>query len=159
MNEEMNTLQRIKYIGGMALCVILSVLILIFGKHDADVMEEVKVDISYEQQDGDLDFGTSDNSGQGETPTPTAVPSATPSLTEDPAQGGEASDKTGSQGSGTEDDPLLIADESFSYRVVNGKATVTEVTDTAVEELIIPEKVDGYPVTVIGEYLCQGFTK
>ncbi len=144
-------MQRIKYFGGMALCVILSVLIFTFGKHDRDITEITgTVDAIYEQMDGDLDFGQMGDISQIMQATPTPVPTATPFL--------DNPDADGQPGIGTEEDPLLIADEMFSYQVINGKAMVAEVLDTAAEELVIPQRIDGYPVTVIGEYLCQGLT-
>ena len=153
MKNNKNTVQIIKYIGGMALCVILSVLILVFGEHNSDVAEDVgKVDMAYEMQDGDLDFGQTAD-GQVKQATPTPVPTATP--TPDAENDGD----DGHQGSGTVDDPLLLFDNSFSYQVVDGKATVTEVLSTDAEELVIPAKIEGYPVTIIGEYLCQGMAK
>ena len=58
MKERKAMLYKIKYAGGMALCVILSALILIFGKHDGTMaVEYERVDASCEAVDGDLDFG------------------------------------------------------------------------------------------------------
>ena len=151
-------LQLVKYFGGMALCVILSVLILVFGTHDTDDIEDAgKVDASYEMQDGDLDFGQTEDASQIKQATPTLVPTATPTPGEE--HQGQEEQEDGPKGSGTADDPLLLADESFSYQVVDGKATVSEVLNTDAEELVVPARIEGYPVTVIGEYLCQGLSK
>lgn len=152
------TLQLVKYVGGMALCVILSVLILVFGEHDTDDVEDAgKVDASYEMQDGDLDFGQTADADQIKQATPTPVPTATPTPAEE-NQGSEEQEN-GPKGSGTADDPLLLADDNFSYQVVDGKAIVAEVLNAEAEELVIPAKIEGYPVTVIGEYLCQGLPR
>ena len=149
MKKNKNVLLIIKYVGGMTVCVILSVLILVFGKHDGDVRTSGKVDASCELEDGDLDFGQTADAGEIKQATPTPVPTATPA-TDAPESGGVIM-----SGSGTEEDPLLITDEKLSYQVVNGVATVCEVLDTEAEELVIPAKIEGYPVKKIGEYLCQ----
>ena len=142
----------------MALCVILSVLILVFGEHDSDVIEAGgKVDMTYEMQDGDLDFGQTADASQIKRATPTPVPTAT--AVPDAENQGPEEQESGPKGSGTADDPLLLADDNFSYQVVDGKATVAEVLNVEAEELVIPTKIEGYPVTVIGEYLCQGLSK
>lgn len=39
---------------------------------------------------------------------------------------------------------------TFTYKVVNGGARITGYTGTMPAELVIPEKLDGYPVTAIG---------
>lgn len=128
-------LQLVKYFGGMALCVILSVLILVFGTHDV------------EKDAGQMPDGTEVQ------PTPTAVPTATPSPVPAPATDGKTVDII--QGDGTEANPLLLTDDCFVYSVADGTATVTELLNPEAEELVIPATISGYPVTVIGEYLCQ----
>lgn len=154
MEKGMNKVQSIKYFGGMALCVILSVLIFVFGEHDIETEDAGKVDLKYEQMDGDLDFGQTGDSVQSEQPDageqadlPTTTPEGTPS------------DENGQNGAGTVDNPLLIADDWFRYQIINGKATVIELINPDADELVIPQKIEGYPVKIIGEYLCQGASK
>jgi len=147
MKERLGLKNRIKYFGGMILCVILSICVLMFGEHDSrdSEAEGLMVPLSAEAEDGDLDFGNvgSDDlknelHAQG---TVTSVPTATPVVSQ--------------TGSGTEEDPLILEDAQFSYAVVNGKASVTQVLDENAVELTVPAAIQGYPVTVIGEYLCQ----
>ncbi len=145
---------KIKYAGGMALCVILSVLILVFGKHDEPMAAAVgAVDASCEAVDGDLDFGESVGMLPDKEPEQNSVALPTEAPTIAPTPNG---DTVIVEAAGTEEDPILIADEKFAYRVADGKATVYEVYDTEAEELIIPATKEGYPVVAIGEYLCQG---
>jgi len=144
MDKKHNLRNKIKYAGGMILCIVLSVCILLFGEHDSriEANEVVAVHPSVELEDGDLDFGLPDSVQLAEAKkTPTPVPTATPAATQ--------------KGTGTEEDPLILEDAQFSYAVVNGTATVTQVLDSEAEELNVPGEIQGYPVTVIGEYLCQ----
>lgn len=157
MEERKVMLYKIKYAGGMALCVILSVLILVLGRHDEAITEEIgTVDASCEAVDGDLDFGETVGTGSEKQPeqdpamTLTEVPTVAPT---------PEGDIVITEAAGTEDDPILITDEMFAYRVVDGKATVYEAYATEAEELVIPATKEGYPVVAIGEYLCQGFAK
>ncbi len=148
---------KIKYAGGMALCVILSVLILVFGKHDEPMAAEVEaVDAACEAVDGDLDFGESVGMLPDKKPEQNLPPALTDAPTVSPTPGG---DTIIVEAAGTEEDPIVIADEAFVYHIVDGKATVCEVYDTEAEELVIPATKEGYPVVAVGEYLCQGFAK
>lgn len=136
----------IKQFGGITLCVVLSVLILIFGNHDVSQIETSvgSVEAKYEAEDGDLDFGgimpgkqdEQDASSINEI-SPTAIPNNY--------------DET----AGTEANPLLLEDECFYYSVVQGVATVSELKNATLEEMTIPNMIEQYPVEIIGEYLFQ----
>ena len=141
----------IKQIGGMTLCVVLSALILIYGKHDAPLEETAvgTVDAKYEAMDGDLDYGNllvGDADAETEKQkVPTGVPTATPAITE----------PVYDENAGTEDEPLWLEDETFRYSVVQGIATVAELIVSEPETAAIPDKIEIYPVEIIGEYLFQ----
>ena len=42
--------------------------------------------------------------------------------------------------------------DDLEYSIYNGKVTITDCNETASGELVIPSKIDGYPVTSIGNY-------
>jgi len=141
-------------IGGMTLCVVLSVLIFVFGKHDIPQEEGTvnRVDAKYEAMDGDLDYGNllmgeaeSENTQQK---IPTAVPTATPAITA----------PVYDRNAGTEEEPLWLEDAYFRYSVVRGVATVAELISEEEENMTIPSQIEVYPVEIIGEYLFQGRT-
>lgn len=138
----------VKQIGGVTLCVILSVLIFIFGEHDTDVDAGATfcVDASWESVDGDLDFGElGAMSGEaGRIEKDELVPTKEP---EAPLMN-----------AGTEEEPLILNDEYFRYLVIEGKATVSEVLVEGLEEAVIPAKIEGFPVESLGEYLFQDYS-
>ena len=146
---------KIKQIAGMALCVVLSALILIYGKHDTPLEEaaEGNVDAKYEAMDGDLDYGNllagDVNAEVEKQKVPTGVPTATPTITE----------PVYAENAGTEDEPLWLEDACFRYSVVQGRATVTELIVSEPEAAVIPDKIEIYPVEIIGEYLFQNQSK
>ena len=41
--------------------------------------------------------------------------------------------------------------DDLSYSVENGKITITKCSTSASGTLVIPETIDGYPVTAVGE--------
>ena len=107
----------------------------------------------YEAVDGDLDFGAGIPEGDkfaeiapGDATegVPAVTPSVTPSGTDENA--------------GTEEVPLVLEDAQFRYTVVEGIATVSEVIAAGLEEAVIPQSIEGYPVEVIGEYLFQNYS-
>ena len=128
----------------MILCIVLSVCIFVFGEHDSRLEADATLTVpaSAELEDGDLNFGTAGSWQEATKGTPTPVPTATPGIVPP-------------NGAGTESDPLILEDAQFVYAVVDGRATVTQVLNTSAEELTVPAAIQGYPVTVIGEYLCQ----
>ena len=131
----------------MVLCVVISCLVLAFGKHDTEIAPELTVDTAWESWDGDLNFdnGTdpSGEPGQEFADGNKTVNGAGPT--------GVETDTT----AGTEDAPLILQDELFQYQVVAGIAMVTECIADKVEEAVIPQEIEGYPVEIIGEYLFQ----
>jgi len=142
---------KIEQIGGMTLCVVLSVLILIYGKHDAPADDATvgSVDAKYEAMDGDLDYGNllmGDADAEPEKQNiPTGVPTATPAITA----------PVYDENAGTEEEPLWLEDEYFRYSIVRGVATVAELVVGELETAVIPAKIEIYPVEIIGEYLFQ----
>ena len=49
----------------------------------------------------------------------------------------------------------------LSYSIANGKVTITQCDPSASGELVIPDTIEGYPVTAIGDnafYNCNGLT-
>ena len=56
----------------------------------------------------------------------------------------------------------VVEAETFRYRIVDGKATVMELLDTALTQVVIPATIDGYPVVAIDSWafaLCDKLTK
>lgn len=51
--------------------------------------------------------------------------------------------------------------DGYSYMVTNGEVTIYNASPSLCDELIIPEKINGYPVTKIGQFAfsnCQSLT-
>ena len=51
--------------------------------------------------------------------------------------------------------------KNLEFIIKNGEVTITKCKDKNVTEVVIPSKIDGYPVTSIGEYAfcdCTGLT-
>ncbi|GHU56322.1 hypothetical protein FACS1894132_13620 [Clostridia bacterium] len=49
----------------------------------------------------------------------------------------------------------------FEYLIANSKVTITKYTNDIETELVIPDKIKGYPVTIIGEWAfsdCRNLT-
>ena len=140
---------NIKRIGGMVLCVAISCLVLVFGKHDTESVFELPVDASWEAWDGDLDLGN----GLKPSPLPGQDNADSGSVGEEQSKPGAGPGNN--MIAGTEEAPLWLQDEQFQYQIVQGIATVAERLTENVEEVVIPQEIEGYPVEVIGEYLFQ----
>ncbi len=50
------------------------------------------------------------------------------------------------------DEPVRGKEGHLSYKIKNGKATITSCDESVCGELVIPDTINGYPVTGIGEY-------
>ena len=159
--KEQSRVKIIIRIGGVATAVILSVLVLFFGKHDIVLSTdgEAPIDSVFEMMDGDLDYGgyhqsdlAVDRKTEGES-----VNGDSADKSQENSGSGPDTDNTG-RNNGTEEAPLILEDEDFSYRVIDGKAAIVTAFDSEAERLQFPASIKGYPVTVVGEYICQNFS-
>lgn len=55
----------------------------------------------------------------------------------------------------------IVAEErdGYSYMVANGEVTIYNASPSLCDELVIPERIDGYPVTKIGRYAFSNCKK
>ena len=79
------------------------------------------------------------------TPTPTNTPTPTPTNTPTPTPTNTPTPTPTNTPTPTKE----TAEKYFEYFIENNKVTITGLTDENVIDLVIPKKIQGYPVTTI----------